>query len=256
LSLETILGNQRDAVLAHGLGSLSQERLRQLLRHPRLLLDLQELIVSSGRPFWHGRAESALEQAPASDQRAAIDRDWAWLTTNVIDQPAAAVSVPFRPDAIHSSAAPTPARDGTRFRWRLRSMASLAAAAAVILAILTVFRLPGRDQNGNGSGGVGVASPSGWGWNRPEALPQDLSPGAYLNHLADGAQAWLNKRPADRVALIQRITEFREGCTVLIQSPHKPLPAGRPRLARRQVPRLGGQARHPLGGSRIRRSGG
>ena len=44
-----ILGNQRDAVLAKSLGSLSQERLRQLLRHPRLLLDLQELIVSSGR---------------------------------------------------------------------------------------------------------------------------------------------------------------------------------------------------------------
>jgi hypothetical protein len=48
LSLETILGNQRDAVVAQGLGSLSQERLGQLLRHPRLLLDLQELIVSSG----------------------------------------------------------------------------------------------------------------------------------------------------------------------------------------------------------------
>jgi hypothetical protein len=102
-----ILGNQRDAVLAKSLGSLSQERLRQLLRHPRHLLDLQELIVSSGRPFWHRRAESALEQAPASDQRAAIDRDWAWLTTNVIDQPAASLSVPFRPDAIHSSAAAT-----------------------------------------------------------------------------------------------------------------------------------------------------
>jgi hypothetical protein len=73
LSLETILGSQRDAVLVQGLGSLSQARLRQLLRHPRLLIDLQELIVSSGRPFWHARAGSALEQAPASDQRAAID---------------------------------------------------------------------------------------------------------------------------------------------------------------------------------------
>ena len=144
----------------------------------------------------------------------------------MIDQPAAALLVPFRPNAIHLSAAPTAARDGVRFRWRLLSMAFVAAAAAVVVAILTVYRWPGRDQDGNGPGAAGVASAPGWGWNRPDALPQDLSPDAYLNHLADGAQAWFNKRPEDRAALIQRITEFRQGCSVLIQSPHKPLPAG------------------------------
>jgi hypothetical protein len=95
----------------------------------------------------------------------------------------------------------------------------------VVLAILTFYRWPGRDQNGIGPGGAGVASASGWGWSRPDALPQDLSRDAYLNHLADGAQVWFNKRPADRTTLIERITEFRQGCTVLIQSPHKPLPA-------------------------------
>jgi hypothetical protein len=58
LSLETILGKEREVVLARGLASLSQDRLRQLLRHPRLLLDLQELIRSSGRPYWHRRAGS------------------------------------------------------------------------------------------------------------------------------------------------------------------------------------------------------
>jgi hypothetical protein len=148
------------------------------------------------------------------------------LAANVIDQPAAALSIPFRPGAVRSHAAKNLAQDGMRFRWQLRSMASLAAAAAVILAILTVYRWPGRDQNGNGPGGAGVASASGWGWNRPDALPQDLARDAYLNHLADGAQAWFNKRPADRAALIQRIAEFRQGCTVLLQSPHNPLPAG------------------------------
>jgi hypothetical protein len=95
----------------------------------------------------------------------------------------------------------------------------------VVLALLTVYRWPGRDQDGNGPGGAGVASASGWGWNGPDALPQDLSRDAYLNRLADGAQAWFNKRPADRADLNQRITEFRQGCAVLIQSPRKPLPA-------------------------------
>ena len=61
--------------------------LRQLLRHPRLLLDFQELALSSGRPYWHRRAESTLDEDPASEQRAVIDRDWAWLTANVIEQP-------------------------------------------------------------------------------------------------------------------------------------------------------------------------
>jgi hypothetical protein len=34
LSLETILGNQREPVLTHGLAGLPHDRLRQLLRHP------------------------------------------------------------------------------------------------------------------------------------------------------------------------------------------------------------------------------
>jgi hypothetical protein len=225
-SLETILGNQREAVLAHGLGTLSQDRLRQLLRHPRLLLDLQELIASADQPYWRRRAEATALQDPAPEQRAAIDRDWAWLTANVIEQPPTSLSVPLRADAVGSPAAPYQAQHSSRFRWRLGSIASLAAAAAVVLAILTVYRWPGRDQNENRPGvGVG-ASASGWGWSRPDALPQDLPRDAYLNHLADGAQAWFNKRPADRAALAQRITEFRQGCTALIQSPHRPLPAG------------------------------
>ena len=108
----------------------------------------------------------------------------------------------------------------------LRTLVSLAATAAVVLAILTVSQWPGGDQKENVPPGGGVASSTGWGWNRPDALPQDLPRDAYLNHLADAAHAWFNKRPDDRAALAQRITEFRQGCTVLLQSPHKPLPAG------------------------------
>ncbi|MFI5459247.1 MAG: hypothetical protein ACHRXM_27800 [Isosphaerales bacterium] len=220
-SLETILGNQRDAVLAGGLVSLPPDHLRQLLRHPRLLLDLQELILISGRPYWHRRAESILEQAPASEQKAAVDRGWDWLTASVIEHPT--VSVPIRAGAVHSPASVTRPRSGSR--WRSLSVASLAAAAAVVLVVFAVSRWPSCDRAGNGPPGPSVASSSGWGWNRPDALPQDLPRNAYLNHLADGAQAWFKQRPDDPVALAKRITEFRQGCSVLIQSPHKPLPA-------------------------------
>jgi hypothetical protein len=223
LSIDTILGKEREAVLAHGLASLPADRLRQLLRHPRLLLDLQELILSSGRPYWHRRAESALERDPTSEQQAAIDRDWAWLAANVIED--APKSAPARDQTVQAFAAINPAQQRPRSRWRSHSLAWLAAAAAVLLAFFTVYRWPGRDQKANVPPGDLVASPSAWGWNRSDALPQDLPRDAYLNHLADAAHSWFNKRPEDRTALAQRITEFRQGCTVLIQSPHKPLPA-------------------------------
>jgi hypothetical protein len=207
-SVETILGNQRDAVLSQGLASLPPDRLRPLLRHPRLLLDLQELILSSGGPHWRRRAAAIQEQAPG-----AVDRGWAWLTANVIE-PLPTPSIP-----IHSPPAVT--RPGPR--WRVLALAAL-SAAAVVVAVVTISQRPDHDRDRKGNG-PNVASSPGWGWNGPDALPQDLPRNAYLNHLADAAHAWFNKRPDDPVALAKRIAEFRQGCSVLIQSPHRPLSA-------------------------------
>jgi hypothetical protein len=179
---------------------------------------LQELILSSGRPYWHRRGESVLGQDLASEQRSAVERDWAWLTANVIDPPGIPASISIEPR--RSDSAPRPAQH----RWGLRSLALLVSAAVVALAVFTVYPWAVRHQEREPAGG-GLASSSGWGWNRPGALPQDLPRESYLNHLADGAQAWFNKRPDDPAALNQRITEFRQGCSVLIESPHRPLPA-------------------------------
>jgi len=52
-----------------------------------------------------------------------------------------------------------------------------------------------------------------------------LPPGVYLDRLADAAGEWFKKRPDDPNALARRIGEFRQGCSVLILSPHKPLAA-------------------------------
>jgi hypothetical protein len=220
--LETILGSQRDAVLAGGLTALPSDRLRDLLRHPRLLIDLQDLIFESGRPYWHQRAESTLELATSLVHKAAVDRDWDWLTANVIEAPAAGV-----PIGSGTARATAPViRPRSRSRWRVLSVLSLAAAAAVVLVVFAVSRRPDGDRPGNEPSDPRVATAPGWGWgwNRPGALPQDLARNDYFNHLADGAQSWFNQRPDDAVALAKRLTEFRQGCTVLIQSPHKPLP--------------------------------
>jgi hypothetical protein len=87
-------------------------------------------------------------------------------------------------------------------------------------------RGPGPDGRPPPPIGPGVAAVgSGWGWDRPGGFPEHLPPGTYLHYLADVAREWLDQRPETPMALARRISEFRRGCTVLILSPHRTLPA-------------------------------
>ena len=99
------------------------------------------------------------------------------------------------------------------------------AVAAIVLATFNIVRWWNHDRAGNKSLESGVASSYPWGWNRTDALPQDLPRDAYLNHLAVAAEAWFDKRLDDRAALNERMTEFRQGCSKLIRSPHQSLAA-------------------------------
>lgn len=51
-ALKDILGPSRDLMLEQGLGILSTEQRTQLLAHPGLLYELQELVYSSGGEYW------------------------------------------------------------------------------------------------------------------------------------------------------------------------------------------------------------
>jgi DNA-directed RNA polymerase specialized sigma24 family protein len=50
--LTSVLGPDRSAVLARGLGALSENHLRTLLRHPALLAELQDVVAEAGEPYW------------------------------------------------------------------------------------------------------------------------------------------------------------------------------------------------------------
>jgi hypothetical protein len=217
VSIETVLGKDRDAVLSSGLGALPRGRIRQLLRHPSLLLDLQELIVTSGHPYWQDRAKDDLARELSA--QAAIDRGWAQLKVSGMGGLPASSSSTRRASLAPLSAPVNAPR--VRPRWRMLAASGLAAAAAVVFAV-AVWPWQAGVQRRPDAGDVAAAS---WGWNRPGALPQDLAPRDYLNHLADTAHEWFNKRPQDPDALARRIAEFRKGCTVLIESPHRPLSA-------------------------------
>jgi hypothetical protein len=50
--LATVVGPDRPAVLTRGLGALSEDRLRTLLRHPPLLAELQDMVTEVGGSHW------------------------------------------------------------------------------------------------------------------------------------------------------------------------------------------------------------
>jgi hypothetical protein len=190
-SLDQALGDRRDAVLRDGLSSLPPDRLGLLLRQPRLLLQLQELVLVSGGPHWETLAAAQPEHRDA-------------LARGRVRLPGQASATPRT--------------------WHLRRWGVGLAATAAAALFLAAFLIPGR-PGGRPQPAPPPATASGWGWNRPGALAEDLRPGAYLDHLADAAEEWFNQRPEGPVDLARRLGEFRQGCSVLILSPHKPLSA-------------------------------
>ncbi len=185
-TLDALLGDDRAAVLGRGLKALPAGQVRLLLRHPRLLLDLQELVLIEGGAYWETVARPA-------DLTAQVDAGWRELAASL---PGKAVPV----------ARPLP-------WYRRASFASLATAASLLVAFgLWQWWRPGVMQP--------VAT---WGWQKPGALPQQLPREAYLNQLADAAQEWFKQRPTDAAGVARRIHQFREGCTTLLLAEHTPL---------------------------------
>ena len=202
-TLDGLLGDRRGALLERGLSSLPPEALRGLLRRPRLLIELQEVVLFSGGPYWRHLAE-------ASDPlRASVDR--------------------ARKRLAEITSAPEPEGSATHpDAGRIRGPTDPLAAAPLV-------REPGHGGDDPGdrrrvrtvarAGAARGRVRPGWGWNRPGALPQDVTSAAYLDHLAVAAADWFAKRPDEPISLARRIAEFREGCSVLILSEHRPLSA-------------------------------
>ncbi len=86
---------------------------------PRLLLDLQELVLAAGGPHWLDRAARAIEHAQA------VKRGWGRLKASLRDQPVVAGGLP--------PSRPATATPGAPRRLLLRWAATLATAAAVLV---------------------------------------------------------------------------------------------------------------------------
>ncbi len=201
-SARSLLGSHLEAALLDGLATVPPPILRRFLRRPRLLLDLQGLILAHGGAHWDRLAHRGADLADqVEDGRRRLF---------------AALPLAASPATLHPDILPMPRPTSWhRSPW----LVAPATAASVLLAAIAYDRA--RPQ---AAIPVAVApTPTGWGWSKPGALPQDLPPGPYLARLADDAEDWFHKRPETSLALARRIAEFRQGCSTLILTNHRPL---------------------------------
>jgi hypothetical protein len=202
LSLDDVLGGRRADVLQRGLGAVPAEALRQLLRQPRLLLELQELVLEHGGSHWGGVDAGA-------EMELAMHRGEQRLLVAVRGRRPAAPPAPV--------VRPT---EAVTAWYRRPSVVSLATAAALLLAVGGYWFWLGRTSQTTVPGPTATER---WGWNKPGALPNDKPAPEYLNALAGAGAEWFKKQPDDAPGVAQRINEFRQGCSTLILAPHKPL---------------------------------
>ena len=190
MTLADALGTQRKEVLSNGLTVLSPERIRQLVTHPKLLLELQELVLIEGGDYWQAKPVSYESLYHAEKQ---------WHTIAEKTSPAI---VPLTQVKARQRANP----------W----MVMLATAASVLIAVV-VF-----DQFRPKPAQVEVAAVK-WGWAKPGGIPDAPDAKGYYEGLAASANEWSKERPTDSAQVAKRITEFRQGCSKLIFAEHKAL---------------------------------
>jgi hypothetical protein len=193
-SARGMIGRDLDLVYSEGLATLPRTTLKHLLRQPRLLLELQEMVLENGGRHWD---RLVLEGAIEADRQ--IERGRKRLRKAIAGRakPNDSDLIPLRP----------------LLAWyRQPLFVSLATAASVLVAVF-VFE---RNQP--------PVDPA-WGWNKPGALSSNLPPGPYLVRLAEEAEDWFAQRPDNRMGLARRISEFRQSCTTLILANHKSLNA-------------------------------
>jgi hypothetical protein len=221
-ALNAVLAGRLPAVLDTGLSALSRPALRELLRHPRLLLDLQERVLVDGGPYWAGLGADDVEVARA------VAAGWPGVRTGLrapaAPEPKGSSTLPFVPAPSASPPPYYPPRDRLLRAWAV--LATMAASALVLLYTVEHLNPPVPETTALPANPF--AGRVDWGWNRPGVLVGTGPPSAYLTLLADAASEWFDERPSTPGDLALRLGELRTGCTRLIVAGHECLqPADR-----------------------------
>ncbi len=194
-SLQQAISGQLPQLLNQGLSVLSEKQLGLLLKHPSLLLELQDAVLEQGGKYW-----DTVHRTEEFGQRIIAERDA--LSKKLAGRPGTV------PPAKQNGPAPQPLVSGSSrpARW---TPSKLLAIAAALLVGVTLW----------------MSRPTGptWGFDRSGILTANVSSGEYLNSLSTAAGDWFNKRPEEPQAVAARLREFIHGCDTLIEAPHSQL---------------------------------
>lgn len=202
------LGDACEAVLRNGLTAAPPDQVGQLLRHPGVLLGLQELILIEGGPYWEAlikRAQPSEAELPAGVRNALTVAEATLPLRSAVDQtegapPATRARSTLPLDAGQSG------HEQTRTRRLLSIAVSLAAALLIAVAAWT----------------LGPPADPAWGWNKPEALAA-ADPPAYFEQLARYADEWSLEKAESETQLQLRLEQLIAGCDRLIGASHASL---------------------------------
>ena len=191
-SLNEVIQGQREDVLQRGLSVLESDRLSLLIRHPELLLELQELVLIEGGPHW--QSIPVAEETQTSANRVAHQVQEALKSEN------------------DATATPARQRDSSEFHKTRRIYIVAVAIAASVLVVLGI-----RSQF--------TPKPSiAFVWEQPESLDSSLSPEEYGESLSKSLDDWwFSERPDTKAELAARLQRFHAGCETVIAAKHPQL---------------------------------
>ena len=192
-----------DAINRRGLRSLSADRFRELLSCPDQLLAIQQRILMEGGDYWTKVSLEHGETAP-----------------------------PFALDA-GATGGSTVVNKGASKNWNsvfVAVAASLATAAAMLISGFPTFNReidpPQTASNQIELAPDAPAPGAAWGFAKFAATVagdrenETVDRQEYFQSLAEAAEAWSAKRPANAMELASRIGEFRMGCSAIMLADH------------------------------------
>ena len=211
-SLDSVLSGQQAALLERGLSVLQPTQLRTLLRHPRLLLDLQERVLVHGGAYWRQRSSDPAQQR-------LVEIGWT---------------------AVESHIAPQSQRgSGGGIAARRAPWAKLLTAAVLLLGAFIGWQ---QYQSR-------LTPTTGWGWDKPGAgdeCPRPAVPGATRRRsqrLVQPAPRGCGRPAHTAHAVPRRLRHTPRG-------PAHTARRHRPRLAPGTLPRLARKDRGAYGRTR------
>jgi len=195
-SLDSVLGDRRDALLETGLGSLNEAQLVSLIQHPRLLLELQEFVLIHGGDYWSKVERSTEHETLVADEKQRLSRS----VTDALLQSDAPTKIE---STIRRELDDKEGSRTTSVSWQRRTWLVFAAAvaAAFLFAILPNFM---------------ATQPEGHFFAHRGLLNSSLKDGEFLRQVASVVSSDWNENATDKKALHEQLIAFRDSCDVLL----------------------------------------